>query len=358
MLEIHVIALFLLSSISNVILLLPIKAMDVSNTTLNTTIVNTTIVNTTIVNTTTNTSIINTTKEEEANLQQKQPLLLFFGTVLTEMGWSVPNATIQFWHTDVTGQYDHPQDGRAPPSYYQNFQYYGTSTTNEVGNFLFWTYRPGRYSGRPITHIHYKVFVNGSTDDIVDTTTTTTSSSRIEVLTSQFYFSDEDIALSYPTSLLLDLIPMADVVGTGSLDQFNTTNGRVYDYLINQTIVIDSSSTTNTASSSGSSSSSVIMDENALPLQLTPSQQEGPFYPVVDFFDIGYDMTQPSPMASMAATSPEPSSSSAVIGGTIQQHTGGSSSFSSSSQWLMRTMMMMLLWQSLVTTLLLLLMVG
>jgi hypothetical protein len=181
-------------------------------------------------------------------LQQQQalpPPLHVYGRVLYEDGVPVPNAQVQFWHTDVNGSYNHPSssanNGMALLS---DFQYFGTAVTAPSdGSFTFVTYRPGLYGRRP-THIHFKVWINGT-----------------EVLTSQLYFADENTGFS--SMLELDLWSLAD----GSL-------------ATNQTIVVPSSSSLSSS------------DTTVLPL--TPSQPQGPFYPVINFFNYDNDLTQTS----------------------------------------------------------------
>jgi hypothetical protein len=148
-------------------------------------------------------------------------------------------AQVQFWHTDENGNYKHPGFNTRGLALLSNFQYFGTATTANDGSFQFKTYRPGIYSARPIAHIHYKVWWNGS-----------------DVLTSQFYFADE--GTTQPLLLQLDLLEQED----GSLHT-------------NKTITLNM----------GLGGSEPI----------TPSQVEGPFYPVVDFFHMDSDMTVLTP---------------------------------------------------------------
>jgi hypothetical protein len=117
-----------------------------------------------------------------------------------------------------------------------DFAYFGTSTTDADGKFDFTTFRPGIYPSRPITHIHYKVWYQGE-----------------ELLTSQFYFTDE--GYWYHPMLMLDVTYMPD--------------GNSY---VEKTVVVDLG--------------------NDGWERLTPWQTEGPFYPVVSFFSIGNDLTQ------------------------------------------------------------------
>ena len=173
--------------------------------------------------------------------QEQIPLILFDGIVLDDSGQPVAGAQVQFWQTDLDGYYDHPL---APNTDLRDlsFQFYGTATTADDGSFSFRTYRPGLYPGRP-GHIHFKVWLNGT-----------------ELLTSQLYFADENA--NQPESLTLDLIEGTDISGEPAM-------------LTSKTIVVD------------------MGGDGSQPV--TPSQQEGPFYPVVDFFRLDNDLTSMDP---------------------------------------------------------------
>jgi hypothetical protein len=162
-------------------------------------------------------------------------VLVFNGRVINDLGEPLEGALVQFWHTDINGNYDHPNFNTGGVDLLPDFQYFGTANTTSDGTFLFRTHRPGIYAQRPITHIHYKVWWKGS-----------------DVLTSQFYFSDENT--SQPPSLQLTLQEQED----GSL-------------ATNKTITLNL----------GLGGSEPI----------TPSQTSGPFYPVVNFFELDSDMT-------------------------------------------------------------------
>jgi len=163
------------------------------------------------------------------------PVLVINGRVTNDVGDPLGGALVQFWHTDENGNYKHPGFNLGGVPLVTDFQYFGTSETDTDGNFDFRTHRPGIYPARPIRHIHYKVWWEGT-----------------DVLTSQFYFSDEDD--SQPASLQLTFEEEND--GT---------------FVANKTIVLDF----------GLGGSEPI----------TPSQTEGPFYPVVDFFNFDSDLT-------------------------------------------------------------------
>jgi hypothetical protein len=170
---------------------------------------------------------------------QDPPLLIFNGRVINDLGDPMEGAQVQFWHTDENGNYDHPAFNTGGVALVPDFQYFGTATTAADGSFQFRTIRPGIYSARPITHIHYKVWWNGN-----------------DVLTSQFYFLDE--GSSQPPLLQLALIEQDD----GS-------------FLTNKTISLNM----------GLGGSELI----------TPSQSAGPFYPVVDFFNLDSELTVVTP---------------------------------------------------------------
>lgn len=170
-----------------------------------------------------------------AALAQEAPVLVFNGRVINDEGDPVEGALVQFWHTDENGNYDHPGFDTGGVSLLPNFQYFGTANTTSDGSFLFKTHRPGIYPQRPVTHIHYKVWWKGD-----------------DVLTSQFYFIDENT--SQPPSLQLTVQEQED--GTLSTSK---------------TITLD-------FGLGGSES-------------ITPSQTEGPFYPAVNFFHLDSDLT-------------------------------------------------------------------
>ncbi|KAL3902871.1 MAG: hypothetical protein SGILL_010664 [Bacillariaceae sp.] len=201
-------------------------------------------------------------------------ILLFHGTVLNDLGEPLENAKVQFWHTDKRGIYDHPRDlqGNGNPSLLDDFAYFGTSTSDMDGKFEFITYRPGIYTGRPMTHIHFKVFsVEGKERGV-----------RTQRLTSQFYFSDENHT-QFPQSVQLDLQPVENMTAEA---EENGTMTRYFE--TTKTIVVNMNLGGNET--------------------LTPSQQEGPFYPVVNFFNVGHDMTNTSGLVRTEA----PSSASAA----------------------------------------------
>jgi hypothetical protein len=140
---------------------------------------------------------------------------------------------VEIWQVDADGIYDHPGD-RNTNGRDMGFQFYGTSVTDENGLFAFRTIVPARYEPRP-RHIHFKV-----------------KKDRAEVLTSQFYFSGDVDATQFGAAgemLLLDLIETQDTNG-------NPVKLAYKDLVVNGELGGD--------------------------MTLTPSQMEGPYYPVVD----------------------------------------------------------------------------
>lgn len=171
-------------------------------------------------------------------------VLYLLGQVMDVQGEPVPGAVVEIWQTDADGVYDHPGDP-GTESRDRTFQFFGSSVADADGWYAFRTLMPGRYEPRP-RHIHFKVKQDGAT-----------------LLTSQFYFSD-DIAIvqgegmfqavgESGDALLLQLVQGEDgVLAVGP-------------------IVVD------TGLGSGE-------------LPLTPSQAEGPYYPVVSPSDFDNDL--------------------------------------------------------------------
>jgi len=163
----------------------------------------------------------------------KGELVVLSGRLLDASGAPLAGHAVEIWQVDADGIYDHPGDSNTA-NRDMGFQFYGTSVTDADGLFAFRTVLPGFYEPRP-RHIHFKVKKDGST-----------------LLTSQFYFTQDVTAAQLGTGgemLLLDLTAVQD--GTG-----NPVSLALKD------IVIDTGGGGN--------------------LTLTPSQTEGPYYPVVD----------------------------------------------------------------------------
>ena len=82
------------------------------------------------------------------------PTLYLSGRVLARDGRALAGATVELWQCDVYGRYHHVGDdgGRRD----DNFQGYGTATTDGEGRYAFTTIRPVAYAGRP-AHLHVRV---------------------------------------------------------------------------------------------------------------------------------------------------------------------------------------------------------
>jgi len=156
------------------------------------------------------------------------------GFLLDDDGNAISGGKLQIWQTDTLGTYDHPRSMNIEDGLDPDFQYYGTATSGEDGSYSFLTIRPEHYPARPESHIHFKIFV----DDAL-------------VLTTQMYFRDENHP--YPDSLQLDLSPHEE-------GGFSTEK--------------------NISVELGGGGNNPV----------TPSQASGPYYPVVDFFDVGNNL--------------------------------------------------------------------
>jgi len=162
-------------------------------------------------------------------------LLVLYGHVMDRNGQPFSGYAVEIWQVDAEGVYDHPGDSNTARRD-MGFQFYGTSVTDKNGLFAFRTIVPARYEPRP-RHIHFKVKKDGQT-----------------VLTSQFYFSGD---VSIDEMLLLDLTDAQDANGNAVMLAFK-------DIVVN----------------TGSGGD----------LILTPTQVEGPYYPVVDVSQFDNDL--------------------------------------------------------------------
>ena len=206
-----------------------------------------------------------TTHESSARAHQatnNMKPMLFQGAVLNQAGEPIDGATIQVWQADPNGNYDHPRSSASQPespefeSIIDDFQYFGTARSDSAGNFSFLTYRPGLYAVRPYSHFHFKVW---AADPRGSSSEASGEIPRAD-LTTQFYFKDEKPP--YPEELGLDVVEVE--VGSGGSYHYGS--------FVNGTIVLDDGG-----------------KEGMLPL--SPSQAEGPFYPLYDFFAYDNDLT-------------------------------------------------------------------
>ena len=183
---------------------------------------------------------------ERRQQEQRTPLIVS-GKVLDDQNNPLPNALVQIWQTHpISGLYNHPSSA-APEQIDPTFQYFGTATAAEDGTYEFITYKPAPFSYRA-PHIHFKVWLPLNKHDNEG------NDSKRTVLTSQFYFREDGTRAD--ERLLLDLEEVSDVNGNAAL-------------LTNKNIVI--------GGSNGNTGGNTV----------TPSQTEGPFYPVENFFELG-----------------------------------------------------------------------
>lgn len=176
-------------------------------------------------------------------------VILLEGQVLDVNGAPVVGAVVEIWQTDANGVYNHPNDAD-PAELLPDFQYFGTATTDENGNYNFLTIKPALYEAQRPPHIHVKVKLDG-----------------VELLTTQFYF-EEDRALFESDGVFqagggesLILQPEESTDEQGNPVRLATAN---------LVVAVNGSSGT---------------------LALTPAQAEGPYYPVVDFSSYDNDLT-------------------------------------------------------------------
>ena len=85
--------------------------------------------------------------------------LYLTGTVYDRRGQVLKGARIEIWQVDYNARYLHTADPADRPRdpYFQGF---GSTVTNEQGQYIFRTIRPVEYPGRT-PHIHAKVLVEG-----------------------------------------------------------------------------------------------------------------------------------------------------------------------------------------------------
>ena len=206
-----------------------------------------------------NNSSVNVTTGPSEQPSSEQSLFLLSGILLNDLNEPVDGAQIQLWQTDVNGNYAHP--GNQYNGYQLvDFGYFGTALTDVDGSFNFLTYRPGIYASRPITHFHFKVWYEGDV-----------------LLTSQFYFADENLQF-FDDMITLDVL--TDIM-----------SGIQYT---NKTLFVD-------------------MGLGGNITKFTPSQQEGPFYPLIDFFDASNDLTIPKSFNYTFGVSPTAAATAAPL---------------------------------------------
>jgi len=92
-----------------------------------------------------------------------QPIRIV-GTVYDGAGQPVPDALIEIWQADAQGYFNHAADEHQALAD-RHFRGFGRSGTNEHGQFVFQTVRPGPVAGRggamQAPHISVRVFARG-----------------------------------------------------------------------------------------------------------------------------------------------------------------------------------------------------
>jgi protocatechuate 3,4-dioxygenase beta subunit len=99
--------------------------------------------------------------------------VLLQGQVVDTSGVALPGVAVEIWQADNQGNYRHSADSD-PSSLLEDFQYFGTATTDDKGEFAFLTLKPAPVDTRP-AQVHFKVKMERPADP-------------------QFYF-DEDRAI-------------------------------------------------------------------------------------------------------------------------------------------------------------------
>jgi protocatechuate 3,4-dioxygenase beta subunit len=82
------------------------------------------------------------------------------GRILDPSGRPVSGARVEIWQCDANGRYHYVRDERADHPRDENFQGYGTTTTDATGGYQFITIKPVPYPGRT-PHIHFAVSGRG-----------------------------------------------------------------------------------------------------------------------------------------------------------------------------------------------------
>lgn len=105
--------------------------------------------------------------------------LIFIKGIVTDQHCEpVKGATVEIWQACASGKYNHPGDTDNPAPLDPNFQYWGIASTNEKGEYIFKTIKPGSYPAAPgwirPPHVHYKAHKRGYIE-----------------LTTQMYFAGE-----------------------------------------------------------------------------------------------------------------------------------------------------------------------
>ena len=92
--------------------------------------------------------------------------IIVHGKILDERGKDVPGVLLEFWQANAAGRYRHKKEGYMAPLD-PNFGGCGRTITDDEGNYIFRTIKPGPYpwpngvnDWRP-AHIHFSLFGHG-----------------------------------------------------------------------------------------------------------------------------------------------------------------------------------------------------
>jgi protocatechuate 3,4-dioxygenase, beta subunit len=80
--------------------------------------------------------------------------------ILDPNGQPVSGARVEIWQCDANGRYPYVKDGGGGRPRDENFQGYGTATTDATGGYQFQTVKPVPYPGRT-PHIHFAISGRG-----------------------------------------------------------------------------------------------------------------------------------------------------------------------------------------------------
>ena len=113
------------------------------------------------------------------------------GRVIDGDGKPVNDAAVEIWQADSQGKYASPEDPQGQPAE-TGFRGYGRSLTDDGGNFLFRTIKPGRAPGPggkvQVLHLSVTVFMRG----------------LLKQLLTRMYFPDDPANADDP---VLNLVP-------------------------------------------------------------------------------------------------------------------------------------------------------
>jgi protocatechuate 3,4-dioxygenase, alpha subunit len=114
------------------------------------------------------------------------------GTVIDGDGQPVPDAILEIWQADASGQYHHPEQHSVTPNDATSFFGFGRIPTDDHGRFSFITVRPGPVhgpDGKPqAPHLQISVFMRG----------------LLKQLVTRLYFPEEPLNPSDP---VLQVVP-------------------------------------------------------------------------------------------------------------------------------------------------------